>query len=90
MKATLEQGGGHIDGEVRLVGDVTIRGVTREMVLHVSAEGRLTDPWVRSGLGLVPMGRSIALTSGSPGTKHSKLAGSSSAVKVPGIPYIDR
>ena len=45
LKATLEQGGGHIDGEFRLVGDLTIRGVTREMVLHVSAEGRLTDPW---------------------------------------------
>ena len=40
LKATLEQGGGHIDGEFRLVGDLTIRGVTREMVLDVSAEGR--------------------------------------------------
>jgi polyisoprenoid-binding protein YceI len=37
--------GGHIDGEFRLVGDFTIRGVTREVVLDVSAEGRLTDPW---------------------------------------------
>jgi polyisoprenoid-binding protein YceI len=37
--------GGHIDGEFRLVGDLTIRGVTREVVLYVSAEGRLTDPW---------------------------------------------
>ncbi len=34
--------GGTSNGEVRLVGDLTIRGVTREMVLHVSAEGRLT------------------------------------------------
>jgi polyisoprenoid-binding protein YceI len=37
--------GGQIDGEFRLVGDLTIRGVTREVVLDVSAEGRLTDPW---------------------------------------------
>ena len=37
--------GGHIDDEFRLVGDLTIRGVTREVVLDVSAEGRLTDPW---------------------------------------------
>jgi polyisoprenoid-binding protein YceI len=37
--------GGHIDGEFRLVGDLTIRGVTRKVVLDVSAEGRLTDPW---------------------------------------------
>jgi polyisoprenoid-binding protein YceI len=36
---------GHVDGEFRLVGDLTIRGVTREVVLYVSAEGRLTDPW---------------------------------------------
>jgi polyisoprenoid-binding protein YceI len=35
----------HVDREFRLVGDLTIRDVTREVVLDVSAEGRLTDPW---------------------------------------------
>jgi polyisoprenoid-binding protein YceI len=29
----------------RLVGDLTIRGVTREVVLDVEATGRATDPW---------------------------------------------
>ena len=37
--------GNHLDNEFRLVGDLTIRDVTREVVLDVSAEGRLTDPW---------------------------------------------
>jgi polyisoprenoid-binding protein YceI len=29
----------------RLVGDLTIRGVTREVVLDVTSEGRAKDPW---------------------------------------------
>jgi polyisoprenoid-binding protein YceI len=37
--------GHHLDGEFRLLGDLTIRDVTREVILDVSAEGRLTDPW---------------------------------------------
>jgi polyisoprenoid-binding protein YceI len=37
--------GNHHDKEFRLVGDLTIRDVTREVVLDVSAEGSLTDPW---------------------------------------------
>ena len=37
--------GDHHDSEFRLVGDLTIRDVTREVVLVVSNEGRLTDPW---------------------------------------------
>jgi polyisoprenoid-binding protein YceI len=37
--------GNHLDSDFRLVGDLTIRDVTREVVLDVSAEGRLTDPW---------------------------------------------
>ena len=31
-------------GDFRLVGDLTIRGITREVVLHVWQEGRVTDP----------------------------------------------
>jgi polyisoprenoid-binding protein YceI len=31
--------------EFSLVGDLTIRGVTREVVLHVRSEGRVKDPW---------------------------------------------
>src|SRR5437899_2043241 len=32
-------------GEFRLVGDLTIHGVTREVVLDVTEEGRGKDPW---------------------------------------------
>ena len=31
-------------GDFRLVGDLTIRDITREVVLHVWQEGRVTDP----------------------------------------------
>ena len=31
--------------EFKLVGDLTIRGVTREVVLDVESNGRATDPW---------------------------------------------
>ncbi len=33
------------DGELRLVGDLTIRDVTREIALSVSPEGVIQDPW---------------------------------------------
>lgn len=33
------------DGELRLIGDLTIRDVTREIVLTVSLEGVIQDPW---------------------------------------------
>jgi polyisoprenoid-binding protein YceI len=37
---------GHpLEGDFRLTGDLTIRGITREVTLDVSPEGRLTDPW---------------------------------------------
>ncbi|HTV73839.1 MAG TPA: YceI family protein [Candidatus Acidoferrales bacterium] len=32
-------------------GDLTIRGVTREVVFHVTFEGRVTDPWGNSRIG---------------------------------------
>jgi len=32
-------------GEFTLVGDLTVRGVTREVALHVTDEGRGKDPW---------------------------------------------
>lgn len=32
-------------GEFSIVGDLTIRGVTREVTLEVADEGRNTDPW---------------------------------------------
>jgi polyisoprenoid-binding protein YceI len=49
--------GNHLDGEFRLVGDLTIRDVTREVVLDVSAEGRLTDPWGAERAGFSAQGK---------------------------------
>ena len=37
--------GGMTDGTFTLAGDLTIRGVTREVALHVTSEGRGKDPW---------------------------------------------
>jgi polyisoprenoid-binding protein YceI len=36
---------GDLDGTFRLIGDLTIRGTTREVELEVTSEGRVTDPW---------------------------------------------
>jgi len=33
------------DGGFRLIGDLTMRGVTREIALDVTEEGQATDPW---------------------------------------------
>jgi polyisoprenoid-binding protein YceI len=46
------------DGEdLRIVGDLTIRGVTREVVLAVTAHGRQTDPWGGTRAGFEATGR---------------------------------
>jgi polyisoprenoid-binding protein YceI len=37
--------GSPFEGDFRLAGDLTVRGITRELTLDVSPEGRLTDPW---------------------------------------------
>lgn len=49
--------GSHRDAEFRLVGDLTIRGVTREVTLDVSAEGRLHDPWGAERAGFSAQGK---------------------------------
>ncbi len=36
---------GQIDGPFTLVGDLTIRGTTREITLEVEPQGTLVDPW---------------------------------------------
>ncbi|HEY9229513.1 MAG TPA: YceI family protein, partial [Gemmatimonadaceae bacterium] len=36
---------GDTNGDFKLIGDLTIRGVTREVALDVSNEGRGSDPW---------------------------------------------
>jgi polyisoprenoid-binding protein YceI len=37
--------GNPFEGDFRLIGDLTIRDITREVTLDVSAGGRATDPW---------------------------------------------
>ncbi len=49
--------GNHHDSEFSLVGDLTIRGVTREVVLAVSNEGSLTDPWGAERAGFSAQGK---------------------------------
>jgi polyisoprenoid-binding protein YceI len=49
--------GNDLDGDFHLVGDLTIRDVSREVVLDVSAEGRLTDPWGAERAGFSARGK---------------------------------
>ena len=49
--------GNYHDSEFRLVGDLTIRGVTREVALAVSNEGSLTDPWGAERAGFSAQGK---------------------------------
>jgi polyisoprenoid-binding protein YceI len=41
----------------KLVGDLTIRGVTREVVLDVTSEGRAKDPWGGERAGFTASGK---------------------------------
>lgn len=45
------------DGEYRIVGDLTIRGVTRELVLDAEFQGSGQDPWGGTRLGFTAAGR---------------------------------
>jgi polyisoprenoid-binding protein YceI len=49
--------GNDLDGDFHLVGDLTILDVSREVVLDVSAEGRLTDPWGAERAGFSARGK---------------------------------
>ena len=48
---------GDITGEFTLVGDLTIRGVTREVTLDVTSEGAGGDPWGNDRLGFSATGK---------------------------------
>jgi len=48
---------GEIGEEFRLVGELTIRGVTREVALDVTTEGGGGDPWGGERLGFSAQGR---------------------------------
>ncbi len=47
---------GDVTGTFRVVGDLTIRDVTREVTLDVTAEGETTDPWGNDRLGFSATG----------------------------------
>ena len=48
---------GDIEGAFRVVGDLTIRGVTREVTLAANLEGRTRDPWGNERAGYSATGK---------------------------------
>jgi polyisoprenoid-binding protein YceI len=44
-------------GDFKLIGDLTIHGVTKEVVLDATFEGRARDPWGNSRLGYTAKGK---------------------------------
>jgi polyisoprenoid-binding protein YceI len=48
---------GDIDAEFTLDGELTIRDVTRPLVLHVTSEGRVRDPWGNERAGFSATGK---------------------------------
>jgi polyisoprenoid-binding protein YceI len=49
--------GNPFEGDFRLTGDLTMHGVTREVTLEVSPEGRLVDPWGAERAGFSARGK---------------------------------
>ncbi|HEY4130790.1 MAG TPA: YceI family protein [Gemmatimonadaceae bacterium] len=48
---------GDIDDEFKVVGDLTIRGTTREVTLDVTMQGRAQDPWGNERAGFEAKGK---------------------------------
>ncbi len=48
---------GDVSGDFKLYGDLTIRDVTREIVLNVTNEGSVVDPWGGSRIGFSAKGK---------------------------------
>jgi polyisoprenoid-binding protein YceI len=51
MKFTSKRLDGDVNGEFKLVGDLTIRDQTREVVLDAEFQGRTRDPWGNDRMG---------------------------------------
>ena len=47
---------GDVRGKFRVVGDLTIRDVTREVVVHATNEGSTKDPWGNDRIGISATG----------------------------------
>lgn len=61
------------DEEYRITGNLTIRGITNEVVLHADLEGTDTDPWGNERLALEITGQ---LSRGDYGMKFNQALGS--------------
>ncbi|HKY97064.1 MAG TPA: YceI family protein [Gemmatimonadaceae bacterium] len=48
---------GDVNGEFSLIGELSIRDVTREVKLDVTNEGAVTDPWGNSRIGFSAQGK---------------------------------
>jgi polyisoprenoid-binding protein YceI len=48
---------GDTSGKFRLIGDLTIRGISQEVALDVTAEGRVRDPWGNDRAGFSASGK---------------------------------
>lgn len=48
---------GDVSGDFKLYGDLTIRDVTREIVLNVTNEGSVVDPWGNPRIGFSAKGK---------------------------------
>jgi polyisoprenoid-binding protein YceI len=48
---------GDVNGEFRVTGDLTIRGVTKPVTLDATAEGRVRDPWGNERAGFSASGK---------------------------------
>src|SRR5207245_3565936 len=68
-----------VKGHYVVDGDLTIKGVTQAVPLELTFEGGATDPWGGVRPGSRPRPSSTGRPSGSPGTRRSRPAASSSA-----------
>jgi polyisoprenoid-binding protein YceI len=57
MRFTSKRIEGNIDGEFKLIGDLTIRDVTREVALNAEFHGREKDPWGGERMGFEATGK---------------------------------
>ena len=57
MQFTGKRTEGDTSGEFKLIGDLTIRDVTREVTLEVTNEGSTMDPWGNSRMGFSAKGK---------------------------------
>jgi len=65
-----------VGSELKVKGNLTIRGVTKPVVLDVEYNGAAKDPWATNASASQPRQPSIDATLAFSGTQRSKLAAS--------------